>query len=178
MAKRYRRKVNPMQPRGSGKPQSGQRAGAGGVAAPEAPAAAADESRPAGVGQPETVRSTLEQQRAKDAWEKCAKYKYGKDHVKLAKGLPALIVNSGLMQTMAFLHEKGSKERQRHCHDLADHLRAWLHKRFGNDVPGDFEGFMSKLMEADTRTFQDVTTEAFAWLRWMRQMAAARVGDD
>ena len=71
---------------------------------------------------------TLEQQRAQDAWEKCADYT--KDHVNLAKGLPALIMNSGLMQVLAFLHEKGQKNSQRHCEELATHLRAWLNYRF------------------------------------------------
>ncbi|MCE2461536.1 MAG: type III-B CRISPR module-associated protein Cmr5 [Pseudomonadales bacterium] len=122
------------------------------------------------------TKLTMEQRRAKDTWEKSEGYR--SDHVNLAKGLPALIMNSGLMQTMAFLHEKGSRDSQRHCRDLANHLRGWLHERFPDDVPRDFEGFMTALMEADTRKFQAVTTEAFSWLRWMRQMAAARVGGD
>ena len=115
--------------------------------------------------------TTLEQQRAQDAWEKCAGYT--KDHVNLVKGLPALMMNSGLMQTMAFLHEKGAKSAQRHNRELADALRAWLCKRF-RDLPEDFEPFMQYLMKTDARRFQAVTAEAFAWLRWMRQMAAAR----
>ena len=114
---------------------------------------------------------TLEQRRAQDAWNRCEGC--DKDYANLAKSLPALIMNSGLMQVMAFLHEKGSEGSQRHCGDLADHLRAWLHERFPQ-IPGDFKGFMENLMEADARTFQAVTTEAFSWLRWLRQMAAAR----
>ena len=30
----------------------------------------------------------------------------------------------------------------------------------------------------DARRYQAITTEAFAWLRWLRQMAAARKGGD
>lgn len=112
---------------------------------------------------------TLEQQRAADAWTKAQGC--GNDYVKLAKGLPALIMNSGLMQVMAFLHEKGSKDSQRHCRILAEHLRQWLHQRF--EVPGDFAGFMQALMNARPATYQQITAEAYAWLRWMRQMAAA-----
>ena len=56
---------------------------------------------------------TLEQRRAQDAWN-CAG-QYGEDHVNLAKGLPALIMSSGLMQVLAFLHEKGQKQ----AHDPA-----------------------------------------------------------
>ncbi len=32
-------------------------------------------------------------------------------------------------------------------------------------------------MGADAREYQEITAEAFAWLRWLRQMAAARQGD-
>lgn len=118
---------------------------------------------------------TLEQQRAQDAWDRCQRY--SKDHVNLAKGLPALIMNSGLMQVMAFLKDKGGRDSQRHCDDVARDLRSWLHRRFP-DIPESFEGFMEALLGADPRRFQAVTTEAFAWLKWLRQMAAARRGGE
>jgi CRISPR-associated protein Cmr5 len=117
---------------------------------------------------------TLEQKRAQDAWDKCASY-IDDDHVNLAKGLPALIMSSGLMQVMAFLHEKGKKESQRHCAVVGGHLREWLQKRFAN-LPSDFNGFMVALMCSEAREYQAITIEALAWLRWLRQMAAARKG--
>lgn len=114
--------------------------------------------------------ATLEQQRALDAWEKCAHYT--KEHVNLAKGLPALIMNSGLMQVLAFCHEKGG------AHEVvAQHLRIWLNHRFNgvNHDPG-FEMLMQSLLNAEPSTYQAITAEAFAWLKWLRQMAAARQG--
>lgn len=115
---------------------------------------------------------TLEQLRAADAWAKSQDC--SEEYMKLAKGVPALIMNSGLMQVMAFLHEKGTKSSQRHCEDLAKHLRAWLSKRFPKVIGEDrFEPFMDALLNAEPRTYQDITAEAFAWLRWVRQMAAA-----
>jgi len=115
-------------------------------------------------------RLTLEQLRAQDAWEKAAKgiQQHGKDYVNDAKGLPALIMNSGLMQVMAFLHQKGGRHET-----LAMHLRDWLHRQCG--TPRDFEGFMEHLFTLqDPRRYQAITAEAFAWLRWLRQMASAR----
>ena len=113
------------------------------------------------------ARETLEQRRARDAWEKCSGYR--DEHVNHAKGLPALIMNSGLMQTMAFMHEKkGAHE------EVACHLRQWLGGRF--DIPSDFEGHMEALFNAKPREFQAINAEAFAWLKWLRQMAAARKG--
>jgi CRISPR-associated protein Cmr5 len=118
------------------------------------------------------MSQTLEQQRAADAWEKSQPC--SDEYMKLAKGLPALIMNSGLMQVMAFLHAKGAKPSQRHCEDLARHLRSWLQRRFPKVISDDqFDSFMESLMNAEPRTYQHITAEAFAWLRWLRQMAAA-----
>jgi len=119
---------------------------------------------------------TLEQLRAQDAWNQCASYT--KEHVNIAKGLPALIMNSGLMQVLAFCHEKGKKEKGQPYELVATHLRTWLNQRF-NGVARDpgFDFFMQSLLKASPAEFQAITTEAFAWLRWMRQMASARVKD-
>jgi len=112
---------------------------------------------------------TVEQQRAQDAWDQSARYT--KDHVNVAKSLPALIMNSGLMQVLAFCHEKGGANEV-----VASQLRTWLVRRFSGD-PG-FEGFMQDLMKASPADYQAITAEAFAWLRWLRQMAPARVKGD
>jgi CRISPR-associated protein Cmr5 len=121
------------------------------------------------------ARLTLEQQRAQDAWDKAgeAKSQLGRDYdryVNDAKGLPALIMNSGLMQVMAFCHEKGGRHET-----LAQHLRDWLHHQCG--TPKEFEDFMQELMKCEPRRFQLITAEAFAWLKWLRQMASARVSE-
>jgi CRISPR-associated protein Cmr5 len=122
------------------------------------------------------ARLTLEQQRAQDAWSR-SEY-YSDKHADFAKSLPALIMNSGLMQVLAFCHEKGKKDSGRHCEDVAGDLRAWLNQRF-NGGKGDieFEAFMQGLMNASPRDYQAITAEAFAWLKWLRQMASARVAD-
>jgi CRISPR-associated protein Cmr5 len=124
------------------------------------------------------MAQTMEQKRAADAWARCQGCT--SEYQNLAKGLPALIMNSGLMQVLAFLHEKGSKESQRHCRDLGMHLRDWLRRQFPHALPSaDFSAFMQALMKAEPRTFQHITAEAFAWLRWVRQMApATRAGGE
>lgn len=115
---------------------------------------------------------TLEQQRAQDAWN-CAQ-SCSSEYQNLAKGLPALIMNSGLMQVLAFLQEKGSKSSQEHCRVLGEQLRSWLCKQFPGVLrKADFTAFMKELMQADPQTFKAITIEAFAWLRWVRQMAPA-----
>lgn len=124
-----------------------------------------------------TVPLTLEQKRAQDAWDQCVNY--GKDEVNIAKGLPALIMNSGLMQVLAFCHEKGKKEKGLPNEKVASHLRIWLSLRFKNIAPdANFEPFMQSLLKATPADYQAITTEAFAWLRWMRQMSSAREKQD
>lgn len=115
-------------------------------------------------------RLTLEQQRALDAWEKSERY--GDKHRKFAKGMPALIVNSGLMQVLAFCREKGGEPEA-----VAADLRRWLSKRLdGTDRDPGFEPFMQVLLQCEPRVYQELTAEAFAWLKWLRQMASARAG--
>lgn len=118
---------------------------------------------------------TLEQRRAQDAWTKAQRYT--SKHADFAKGLPALIMNSGLMQVLAFCHEKGQKASQRHVEEVAADLRAWLCGRFGGWInSAEFEPFMQALLKTAPADYQAVTAEAFAWLKWLRLMAAARAG--
>lgn len=116
------------------------------------------------------MSQTLEQKRAQNAWEVSAKY--DKEHVIVAKGLPALIMNSGLMQVLAFAHEKGKKHEV-----VATDLRVWLVRRItGNSETTDpgFDAFIKILMQAKPQSYQFINAEALAWLKWLRQMAAAR----
>jgi CRISPR-associated protein Cmr5 len=54
-----------------------------------------------------------------------------------------------------------------------------LNLRF-NGVARDpgFEIFMQSLLKAQPTDYQAITTEAYAWLRWMRQMSSARLKQD
>lgn len=120
------------------------------------------------------MKPTLEQLRAQDAWNKAEEgiSRFGKDYVNAAKGLPALIMNSGLMQVLAYCHDKNGANEL-----LASHLRQWLSRHFnGVDTDPGFKVMMEALMKASPAEYQAITTEAFAWLRWMRQMAAAKKG--
>ena len=120
-----------------------------------------------------THKLTLEQQRAQNAWACAQQTGVGDEYKNLAKSLPALIMNSGLLQVMAFLHEKGNKSK---AHQLVgENLRAWLHQRYGDSAPKDFGRCMAALMAAKPAHFQAVTQEAFDWLRWLRQVVPAVV---
>jgi CRISPR-associated protein Cmr5 len=120
------------------------------------------------------AKQTLEQQRAQNAWEVSAKY--DEEHANVVKGLPALIMNSGLMQVLAFAHGKKDKKYE----VVARDLRRWLKIRIsGGQVTKDpdFEDFMKTLMQATPQEYKFINAEAFAWLKWLRQMAMVRQGD-
>lgn len=115
-------------------------------------------------------RLTLEQQRAQHAWQKAEKY--NKAQINAAKGLPALIMNSGLMQVLAFCNDKGGDYEP-----VSLDLREWLARRFPSlGQAGDFVRFMNALLNCEPRMYQQITAEALAWLKWLRLMAAARKG--
>lgn len=119
------------------------------------------------------MKQTMEQRRAAHAWGAAQEgvRRHSGEYVKGAKGLPALIMNSGLMQVMAFLQGKGGRHEV-----LGSQLRDWLHQT--HTMPTSFEGFMQGLLKAESREFQAITAEAFAWLRWLRQMAPAVQKED
>ena len=119
-----------------------------------------------------TAPVTLEQQRAQFAWD-CAKEGTalaGDDYRNLAKAAPALIMNNGLMQTLAYYQDKGKP----HHMTLAGQLRRWIMKREGgNGQDPGFPLMMEALLRAQPDQYRRATDEALLILRWIRQFAAA-----
>jgi len=119
---------------------------------------------------------TLEQRRSQTAWrfaqEGVALSGQYKD---LAKAAPALIMNNGLMQTLAFYEDKKSKA---HHETLARHLRCWIMMAQSGGAAQDpkFQPFMEILLKADSAQYRQATEEALLFLRWLRQFAAALGG--
>lgn len=116
---------------------------------------------------PASSRTTLDQQRAAYAWQRvqgCSK-----EYVNLAKAAPALIMNNGLMQTLAFYESKGKPHHQQ----LAKHLSGWLHQQ-NHVTASDFNAVMTSLQSTESSRYRQATEEALALLRWIRQFAAAK----
>jgi len=110
--------------------------------------------------------TSLAQHRDAYAWQ-CVQ-NLPKDYDKLAKAAPALIMNNGLMQALAFYQSKGK------AHHLAlnQHLCEWLRQR-GIVQQAEFASVMAALHGADATTFRRATEETLALLKWVRQFAAA-----
>lgn len=122
------------------------------------------------------MTQTLDQQRAALAWgyAKDGMAKHGKKYQGLAKGAPALIMNSGLMPTLAFYAGKSRAAQQ-----LMDDLIRGMSKRLGaQDLkPGQgavlFPHFMEMLQKSESRDYLRYTDEALELLKWIRQFVDA-----
>ena len=125
------------------------------------------------------MSQTLDQQRAAFAWE-CATagmQQHGKEYKVLAKGAPALIMNSGLMPTLAFYNHKGKAAAQ-----LLDDLIRGLALRLSGQklTPGQgsqfFPQFMVVMQKAESQDYLRHTDEALEILKWIRQFVDAVEG--
>lgn len=135
------------------------------------------------------MSQTLDQQRAAFAWE-CASVgmqRHGKEYKALAKGAPALIMNSGLMPTLAFYAHKGSDKKgitlEKPAGRLLDDLIRGLSKRLSNKSldPGQgisiFTPFMRDVLQkCESPDYLRYTDEALEILKWIRQFVDAAEG--
>lgn len=127
------------------------------------------------------MTQTLDQQRAALAWgyAKAGIGQHGKKYKALAKGSPALIMNSGLMPTLAFYSSKGAEER----HLLDDLICGLSHRLAGQHLkPGQggalFPKFMEMLQKGESRDYLRYTDESLELLKWIRQFVdAVEVGE-
>ena len=119
-------------------------------------------------------KMTLEQKRSQAAWAMAQEgiARAAGEYTNLAKAAPALIMNNGLMQTLAFYEDKGKENHKA----LAEHLRRWIMVQvYAGDIDKDpgFAPLMSKLLQANSPTYRQATEESLLLLRWIRQFAAA-----
>ncbi len=115
-----------------------------------------------------TPKPSLDQQRAAYAWKKVQGY--DSDYTKLAKGAPALIMNNGLMQTLAYYEDKGKKHHLALNQHLIDWLACYLTGKENVTVP--FNLMMDSLQKTNSQKYRKATEETLALLRWIRQFAA------
>ena len=122
------------------------------------------------------MTQTLDQQRAALAWgyATAGMAQHGKEYKGLAKGAPALIMNSGLMPTLAFYNGKG-KAAQRLLDDL---IRGLSQRLAGQELRVGqggqlFPKFMEMLQRGESRDYLRHTDEALELLKWIRQFVDA-----
>jgi CRISPR-associated protein Cmr5 len=118
-----------------------------------------------------SVLRTLEQERAKHAWECVQEVKdrtFAGDYRSIAVKAPSLILTNGLGQTLAFLRSKPDRP---HFQSLYHHLARWVGEKVRAD--GDFLNWL--VSEADSQQYRLATMEALALLQWLKRFAEAEL---
>lgn len=125
------------------------------------------------------MAQTLDQKRGALAWGYASdsrKKLAGKEADKyrnLAKGAPALIMNSGLMPTLAFYNSKTKREETPEGLLLNDLMSGLVQRLRPSPAPRDFAAFMAMLLKMESREYLRYTDEALELLKWIRQFVDA-----
>lgn len=119
-------------------------------------------------------RPSLDQLRAGFAWRAALAgvQRHGADYRVVAKGASALVMNSGLMPTLAFLAGKGDAHKL-----LCDDLCSWLAERLGASIGIEpthrFASVMNALHACRSEDYLRGTQETLETLKWIRQYVDA-----
>ncbi|MCS6774899.1 MAG: type III-B CRISPR module-associated protein Cmr5 [Thermoflexales bacterium] len=114
---------------------------------------------------------TLEQERAKHAWQAVQKAKQdnvGKEFGRVARSLPADIQANGLGQTLAFLRAKG------HNH-VFDAVSDWAKQRLNHGSDNLLEWITQ---QATSEDYRRATAEVIAYAIWLKRFAEAELKED
>jgi CRISPR-associated protein Cmr5 len=117
---------------------------------------------------------TLEQERAKHAWDCVQEVKdkpFAGDYRTIAVRVPSLIVTNGLGQTLAFLKAKGKGEPGNEHEVLYRHLADWVVRKVNAD--GDLLSWL--VNTATSQQYRLATMEALALLQWLKRFAEAEL---
>lgn len=114
-------------------------------------------------------QQTLQQQRASHAWNQVEKIEKEptnkKEYGALVRGLPAMIQHDGLAPSLAFLKAKGKDHHKKAYSQVSDWVKSQLGIR--ND-------FLEYLLTTDSNTYRYATTEALAYLTWLKRFVEAK----
>ena len=126
----------------------------------------------------ESRRQTIEQERAaqaaRDAQQIAAKSdeKAKNSYRDLTRKTAANIQLSGLGQTLAFLRAKAGPEHTNEHWWLYQHVSSWVTKQL-QQPDGDRDRLLEWIVTQDSNTYRRATTEALAYLGWLKRFAEA-----
>ncbi|GAB6065422.1 hypothetical protein JCM9492_05140 [Aquifex pyrophilus] len=113
----------------------------------------------------------LEQLRCKVAYE-CVKEikdmnndKLEEKYSSLARRLPAMIAQNGLLTTIAFIHSKGEEEHEK----VLNHLLKYVEERFGKKY--NTNEFITELYNMKTEIYLFYTNDLLNFAVWLKRMA-------
>lgn len=121
-------------------------------------------------------RKTLEQKRAKSAWDEIQKIKgelFESEYASWAKKLPVLVLTNGLGQALAFLKSKsnGNSNTATAQRKLLEALNRWLLNPSTFKWEDNSSDVLQRIVESSSDTYRLATMEALAFLNWLRRFA-------
>lgn len=119
----------------------------------------------------QATKATLDQQRARYAWQRACRNGMCKGYPEMVKGAATLIMSNGLMAALAYYQTRSGSNKDVAAL-LRDDILAWLLAR-QRIASGDFAGAMQSLLGADGVALMGATAEVIAMLKWLRQFADA-----
>ncbi len=127
---------------------------------------------------------TLDQIRASYAWKRLDQdaRANSKEYRNLAKSMPALVMTNGLLQALAFLKSKERNDKKRKEYDwLIQDIVGWLGHEEVGVLSGDgldWEAATQELIGLEPAEYRRATEETLGVLKWIRQFADARGGEE
>jgi CRISPR-associated protein Cmr5 len=127
-----------------------------------------------------SLQKTLEQKRAEQAWECVQKVtkksqEFKKKYGSLARKVPMLVLTNGLGQTLAFLKAKGKNDSANEHTVLFRHLSDWVLSQVAPSATASNGYLLQWVLENDSVAYRRATTEALAFLTWLKRFAEAEL---
>lgn len=126
-----------------------------------------------------SLQQTLEQERAKKAWEdiqnvaRRSEDDFKKKYGSLARRVPMLVLTNGLGQTLAYLRSKGKDDQSNEHNVLFRHLADWTMSQVApNEKDRDL---LAWVLNNDSAAYRRATAEALAYLTWLKRFAEAEL---
>lgn len=112
----------------------------------------------------------LEQIRAKNAWEAASNPENfkGKNEGETVKKVPTMIRDNGLLGALAFAMESSDGYKETFT-AIIKHLQDENVQRYPGQNRCNLEEFFKYLIEHDSATLRDITSETMAYLNYLRR---------
>lgn len=119
----------------------------------------------------EMATATFAMERVKDAQARfSSRDRDWDDYRSKAKAAPAVVMENGLLQTLAFYQEKGGRDKPEGI--LATHIGEWLVQ--GKFIRDPGAGMVEELMKLPTNHYRQATAETLSLLSWIKRLAAGQ----
>jgi len=114
---------------------------------------------------------TMEQERAKFAYDKVIEVQKSKNQVylSLVRGFASMVLLNGLGQALAFLKAKGKQEHIL----LYGHINLWMKEKYAPQE-SSFD-ILKKIREESSDKYRLYTRETLAFLVWMKKFSEAEL---